>query len=328
MSVKSDLFTPVVPESRAHPNFCALRDSPFHGDTRALISSLYARLGDPNGNFCGDFQSDGFHARLFELACFAYLESAGALISREYERPDFLATINSVPIAMEVTTANPRDGTDREISISQVKLQSREELDPKVYVEFPRRVVSILHKKLNKRYHELPQCLGRPLILVVAPFFEPGSITYTDDALLDCLYGYTEPGTPKFVKPAFFSLDKSTSVAAILYCNQFTVPRFFRMAAQANNTTSIKGMRFGMSYIELNKDEVLLTEYSHRLDDPSIRIETWSQGITVFHNPKAKYPLPIRLLPCTSTFHVEDEMLIREVYGFHPVTSMMQVSMP
>ena len=41
------------------------------------MNALYQRMGDPNGNSLGDFQADGFHTRLFELACFAYLESAG-----------------------------------------------------------------------------------------------------------------------------------------------------------------------------------------------------------------------------------------------------------
>jgi hypothetical protein len=39
-------------------------------------------MGDPNGNFVRDFQGDGFHSRVFELACFAYLEEAGLTITR------------------------------------------------------------------------------------------------------------------------------------------------------------------------------------------------------------------------------------------------------
>ena len=64
-------------------------------------------MGDPNGNFVDDYQADGFHSRLFELACFAYLEEAGMNLDRTHEAPDFLASRGGTRIAIEAsTTAN------------------------------------------------------------------------------------------------------------------------------------------------------------------------------------------------------------------------------
>src|SRR5258708_37494178 len=92
MEKYNDLFGAVVVDHRLHPQFRALRDSVFHADARVLMSTFYKRMGDPNGNFVDDFQADGFHSRLFELACFAYLEEAGLNPDRTHDSPDFLAS--------------------------------------------------------------------------------------------------------------------------------------------------------------------------------------------------------------------------------------------
>ena len=55
-----NLFQSRTHEHKLHPAFRALRDSDIHVDARSLMNALYARMGDPNGNFPGDFQTDGF----------------------------------------------------------------------------------------------------------------------------------------------------------------------------------------------------------------------------------------------------------------------------
>ena len=152
-----NLFQSRMPETRLHPAFRALRDSNIHVDARSFMNALYARMGDPNGNFPGDFQTEGFHSRLFELACFAYLENAGFELNRSYESPDFLASSrDDVTIAIEGTTANPTAGRATNFSLLQMPDLSDEEIFEKVENEFPRRMTSVLQKKLAYRYHDLP----------------------------------------------------------------------------------------------------------------------------------------------------------------------------
>lgn len=43
------------------------------GYLRFMVSYAPARFRSLNGNFIRDFQGGGFHSRMFELACFAYL---------------------------------------------------------------------------------------------------------------------------------------------------------------------------------------------------------------------------------------------------------------
>lgn len=324
MDSRPDLFAVSDSDARLHPNFRALRDSPDHGDARALMNALYLRMGDPNGNFLGDFRGHGFHSRLFELACFAYLDDAEFAVDRQFAQPDFLAFKDGERVALEAVTANPPSGRDPDISVRHVKQISQEELEKKIYEEFPQRLLATLQKKLKHRYHKLPHCVGVPLVLITAPYFEPGSVFYSDDALLPCLYGYSETEIPRFRATPFFFMQYAASVSAVVYCNQFTVPRFFRLAPRStNNAPALRVTREGMCMTDHTDSEFLVARYRYDLSDPSAPRETWAQGVTVYHNPNADIPLPAGLLPCTSTFRIDQVGLRREIHGLHTVTSMM-----
>ena len=286
------------------------------------MNALYLRMTDPNGNFLGDFQTNGFHRRLFELACFAYLESAGFDLDRSREAPDFLVSRDGISLAVEATTANPPTGRDIDISAFRMEKLTAEELFAKVNEEFPRRMASILRKKVKHRYHELPQCSGKPLILMVAPFFEAGSVFYTDDALVDCLYGLEQVSRNSRATTPFFLMPEARAVSAVLYCNAFTVPRFFRLATPMNNTEEMIAIRRGFCYIE---HEILPREFEYQVGSPTSPKENWSEGVTMFLNPNALVPILPRLLPSTSTFSVRDGNPVRDVQGFHPVVSFMTV---
>jgi hypothetical protein len=320
-----DLFDSLQNPTWLHPNFVALRDSPFHSDAREAINTLFGRMGDPNGNFVRDFRGEGFHARLFEVAVFAYLEEAGFVMDRSHERPDFVASRNGVAIALEATTSNPPGGSDRDISIFQLRDISEDELRRKVRVEFPRRITSALRRKVNHRYDRLPQCQGRPLVLVIGPFFEPGAVCYTDEALVDCLYGPRTGAESSTSDDSFFAKASSEHVSAILFCNQFTVPRFFRLASSFPRA-GMTVVRKGAFYRNLDEENFGIGIYEHWLGEPSVPAETWHQGVTLFANPWARTPLDPELCPHTSRLWVDAEgQLHKDVGDFHPVTSFMAV---
>jgi hypothetical protein len=79
-----------------------------------------------------------------------------------------------------------------DISIGKLQPLSDAEIRQKVEHDFPIRLARALDKKIRKRYWNQPQCAGKPLVLAVSPFFEPGSLTYTDDAVLGYLYGFAD----------------------------------------------------------------------------------------------------------------------------------------
>jgi hypothetical protein len=315
----TDIFVPMVKEGRFHPQFRSLLNSPYHSEARSLINALYQRMGEPSKTFIRKFQTDNFHSHLFEIACFAYLESAGLKPNRNHSSPDFLASRNGLTLAIEAATANPSNNQAADISLLQMKELPDEELANKVNDEFPRRISSILQKKLKHQYDKLPQCAGSPLILMVAPFFEAGSVYYTDESLVDCLYGVNR------TTPGFFSLPEAESVSAVLYCSAFTVPRFFRLATPLDDTAKVRATREGKYYAVESDGELLEREYQYRIGSPSSPKETWHEGVTLFLNHNARIPISKEILPCTSSFSTEDSYLVREVRGFHPMTSFMRI---
>ena len=172
-----------------HQGFRALKMSRAHIGARALMNRVGHTMGDPDGNFIKDFQSTGFHARVFELACYAYLAEGGIAIDRSFERPDFLASKSGVRFALEAVTANPRSGSPTDVSLQQLRDLPLTEILSKCGDEFPIRVGSPLTSKVRKAYWKLPQCEGLPLVLVIGPFHEAGSQMYVDESLARYLYG-------------------------------------------------------------------------------------------------------------------------------------------
>lgn len=293
----SDLFTPVVKE-RLHDAFRQLLESPFHWAARDLMNDLFRRMGDPDGNFVRDFQTDGFHSRMFEIACYAYLEAQGLEIERS-DRPDFVVARDGQRVALEATTTNPRSGRATDISLRKVEPLSAAAILEKCSNEFPIRMGSALRSKLEKKYWELPSCAGIPFVLIVGPFHEAGSTTYVDDSLARYLYGtetfddWTERNgvlvrgdVPvrahefggKSIPSNFFGEQGAENISAVIYCNQLTVPRFYRMAAQAGIApANVTDVRTG--YCLLPGEGTL--EYQYVVGEDGTPVETWWQGVTI-----------------------------------------------
>ena len=304
-----------------HPQYRSLLESKFHDAARVLMNEIFERMGDPNGNFVRDFQSNGFHSRVFELACFAYLEDAGFAIDRSYEQPDFLISREGNEIAIESVTANPPSSQSADISLLQMPQLSEAAVTAKVVGEFPKRMAKILTRKLTHAYHELPQCKGKPLVLMIAPFFEAGAVFYTDDALMYPLMGAPEPEA-EVVSP-FFQRSDAETVSAVAYCNQFTVPRFLRLGTDFTAPDAPHLTRHGSCYIAGQDGDFYLRKYDHVVGSERTPKETWNEGVTIFKNPNAAVPLPRDVLPASSHVSVRDGYVYREVRGFHPLVSFM-----
>ena len=313
-----DLFDLLTRPERCHPQFTALRDSQAHAGARALINSTYNEMGDPNGRFVRDFQTHGFHGRLFELSCFRYLLAAGFAIDERHERPDFIASRDRRSVAIEVTTANPPSDTDPDISVMRMQELTDEEVHARAEGTFPTRLMASLKKKLRHRYHELPQVAGKPIVLMIAPCFEPAPGVYVDESLLPALY----PLDPSGVGTTFFEWDGAEAISAVVYSNSFTVSKFWRLGAFDYLANECVALRQGMGLFE---GERSVMEFRHMIGHEATPRETWSEGVTLYFNPFAQVPLPEDLLPASSKFVLQDDELVRKINGFHPLASFMTV---
>src|SRR5579863_5615092 len=291
------------------------------------MDNWFLQMGSPRP-FAQNFQAGGFHGRVFELACYAYLKSCGLAVDYRVDSPDFIVSRADTSVAVEASTANSSGDQLEDISIGKLKPLSDEEIFDKVENDFPIRMANVLEKKLRHRYWEQPQCAGKSFVLAVSPFFEAGSITYTDDALLGYLYGFAdkhEYGGRK-VASGFFLRPEVCHVSAVLFTNQFTVPRFYRLSADASVNRRLVAIRQGWYYQRASEAELVCGKYRYRVGHPSSPDEPWWQGVTLFLNPLAARPLREHLLRASSVVRVDYEGdVVREVFGFHTLTSFMAV---
>jgi hypothetical protein len=323
MPRSTDIFTVVVPLGRRHAQFTALLEFAPYADARSLMNKIFQRMGDPNGGFVRHFQGDGFHSRLFELCCFAYLEEAGLGVDRAQPCPDFIVSGQLGHAAVESVTLNSPAGQGTDISLLRLEPLTQEEIFAKVSRELAQRISRTLVRKLKHAYQDLDHCRDRPLVFMVGPFFEAGASFYTDDALFYPLFGGPE-GWENETLP-FFRRKEASAVSAVLYCNQFTVSKFFRLATDFSTSDLPITLREGMCYRPHGVDAHALCKFSHRLGSTATPKEKWAEGITVFENPYARIPLPRGLLPATSFVYVEDGYVSREVAEFHPVVSTTRI---
>lgn len=133
----------------------------------------------------------------------------------------------------------------------------------------------------------------------------------------------TEAGAPEFNEPPLFDREDSKHVSAILYCNQFTVPRHKRMATSPGTLSKSTTIRFGFYFEPDDKEGIFMRPYEFYLNDKNTPKETWSEGVSILHNPNAEVPLTHKLLPSSSVVSCTEEEIIRELEGFHPIISFM-----
>jgi hypothetical protein len=224
---------------------------------------------------------------------------------------------------------------------------SFEDLYEKCTNEFPIRMGRALLKKLKNKYWLLPHCQGIPFVLIIGPFYEPGSIFYIDDSLARYLYGGWDvfpdwvdyKGILTRVAPItsheyegkrlpthFFSQHLSEHVSAVIYSNSFTTSKFARMAIQMGLQSNSQAIRIGTCVLPDGSGGVSVQEFRYRVADQMAPIETWFQGLTIFHNPKAIIPLRENVLKSTNIYQLQNGRLIRDVDSFHPLVSFTVIS--
>jgi hypothetical protein len=326
------MFQPVVPEANLHPDFRTLSTLPGYAPARAIMQKVFEAFRDKDGNFLEQFQTTGFNARTWELFLFAWLTDATVEIDWNHSSPDFCCRHKGIDFFIEAVTANksPAEETSGEFTVEERQEQHR-----------PIRLGSALYSKLQMRYWELPHVSEKPLIFAIEDFHAPDSLAFTSSSLWQYLYGirgswwidgsgvlhvderpveHHRRGT-KVIPSGFFNQAGAENISAVIFGNSGTIAKFNRMGwvlgtARPDN---VKMVRIGTCYDHSpNSPTPLVFQYG--LDDPDAPIETWSQGLEIFHNPHATAPLPLTLL--SIAYHYHDGVMLRSYLpDFHPYGS-------
>lgn len=343
-SAAVDFFALRVPQARLHPSFTTLSEGEGYSPARELISSMMRWHEDIDGNYVEQFQSTAFDARLLELYVFALLVENGFSLEHAHAAPDYLANDGIAEIAIEVTTCNPTvDGNGNVVPAPQPASSEEQAAYLKEYI--PIKFGSALISKLRKRYWELPHVAGKPLAFAIQDFHSPGSMMYARTGLGIYLYGYDydwhhdadgkliiQPRKVaehrwlnKVIPSGFFDLPEAEHISAVLFNNSATLNKFNRMGFVARmGSANVRMIRSGTA---LNPDPDAAEPFGYAMVLDEDYDETWSEGLEVYHNPRACHPLDPGHFP-SAVHHVlqADGMTVTHWDGdFHPLKSATQI---
>lgn len=336
---KIDLFSPIVPIDKQHPYFTKLSDEESFSPAKTVINILMGHYTDIDGNFIEQFQSTGFDARLWELYLDTYLHEENLFLNRDHNAPDFFVEKYGHKVAIEAVIVGRKQDNQPSLLKILPKILSPSLILEKCENEMPIKFGSPLFSKLQKKYWEKEHVKGNSLVFAIADFHDDQSMQWSSNALMRYLYGYSvetkfENGQfvhsavkvdkhqlgNKVIPSGFFSQPDTEHVSAVLFSASGTISKFNRIGKQAGfGSKDITMFRFGTCH---NNDEDANTPSLFRYQVTTKSNETWAEGLSMFHNPNAKYPVPHELFPSIAHHYMKEDEMISFIPEFHPYSSM------
>lgn len=337
-----DLFKIIVSGNKIHPYFVKVKDDNQFYPSKMALMEISNHMDDIDGNFVDQFQSvNGFDARLWEIYLFAALIEQNFKILREHESPDFIVVKNDIEIGIEaVVVSRKKENPPSSFLLEEPKnpLQIRNKLENEV----PLRFGSTLFSKVQKKYWELPHLKEKPFLIALADFHDNLSMIWSFMGLVDYLYGqkhiieidefgkkrkrvepikdYTKKSGAKIPSGFFFQEGKGIeNVSGILFSSTGTIGKFTRMGIQAG-FKSENQIVYRMGEIFNIKDGIEPKRFSYKVDEDGN--ETWSQGMNLFHNPKALYKIKKELFPEIAHHEFVKGEVLSYIPDFHPYSSI------
>lgn len=339
-----DFFTPLVPKEKLNRDFETITAIEGYSPAVELMKPMMRWYEDADGNFVEQFQTTGFDTRLWELYIFAMLVEAGYVLDRSVPIPDFYARNAFGEICVEATTVNPtRDAQGKPVPTPPLDTEEQIRLFQKEYM--PIRFAGPLTAKLAKKYWEKPNVQGRPLLFAIQDFHAPMSMMVSRSALPIYLYGMTWDwhhdangklvivpqkvdvhrwGT-KEVQSGFFNLPDAENVSAVIANATATISKFNRMGVLGGfGSKRVRLVREGTAArVDPNASEPM--HFVHDVNALEYS-EAWMEGVDVFHNPRAKYPLDPAMLPGAAHHRLlESGQMDSRVPAWQPFASVTRI---
>ena len=344
-----DLFNIQAEESKLNSTFKILQTNRCWTPAKRIITEMMRNYEDIDRNFVQQFQTSAFDARLWELYLYNVFLEEGLYIERPKPAPDFYVRRGRFSAFIEAVTVNPSSQESKKTQDKSILPKSIEEINRINHTIMPVRFGRALNSKVQKHYEINESVKGKPLILAIADFHEQGSMMWTHSALPRYLYGreykitktpqrkiiiigsnIDASGTiegksiPKEFPPGFFFRDDTKFISAVMFSSTGTLSKFNRMGMIAGfGEKNQKMMRMGCC---INHKENAIAPLSFIFDiRPGNIKETWAEGMSIFHNPNAEYPLDKNLFPEMAQHWYEKGDIISTVPKFHPLWSLTNI---
>jgi hypothetical protein len=337
-----DLFTPVTTDDNLHPMFKLISEGDHWIPARSILSEMMRHFTDVDGNFVEQFQTTGFDSRTWELYLFAALLELGLFVEKPTPAPDFVVRMGRKKVFIEAVTVNPTGNVPLPKPEDNPVVRSPEEITELLKTKIPIKFASPLWSKLNRTnpYWEMEAVAGHPLVFAIADFHEKQSMLWTSTALMNYLYGvthdflYDDKGqlivTPikletheyegKQIPSGFFLQEKAENISGILFSASGTISKFNRMGRLAGfGLPEQRMIRSGFCHRH-DDNAALPAQFMHEMKQGEVR-ETWAEGLSMFHNPRAKHPVDWRMFPGIAHHFYEAGHIRSLLPEFHPYAS-------
>ena len=334
-----NLFTELIDKSKLHPFFSILKNNISHLAAKEILLEIEKFFIDIDGNFIEQFQSlNGFDSRLWEIYLFCFLTEEQFDLKRNVTSPDFMAEKGNDKIAIEgVIVDRKKDNPPKTFpNIHKTLEETRAENSNNM----PLRFGSALYSKLKKEYWKLPHVKDRPLVIAIADFHDDMSMTWSFPAIIDMLYGfkhtflydhegkliitptkiidYSKPSGIK-VSPGFFFQPGAENISGVLFSSTATLAKFNRIGKQAGfGDEACKIIRVGTCHKHdpnASRPEMFMYEVNEQC------LETWAEGMSLFHNPRALHPIKQDLFSSIAHHTFIDGQIQSTIPDFHPYFS-------
>ena len=295
-----DLFTPLVPATDFHPAFNQIIEHslPFE---RAVLDQWAKGFADRDGKFVKEFQTT-FDSSFWELYLFAVFKELGLKCDLTKSSPDF-CVVSPDLFSVEAVVALNAVGT------TSVPNANPSEF-PQDLNEFNRHAIIRLlnsldskHRKYDDYYCKLEHVKEKPFVLAIASFDRPKFQLQAQRAIEAVLYRYyvdeesflrKEGGSecPAPHDKEHVIKDSGASLPLGLFCDK-------RMSGISAVIQSTSGTWSKVTAMSDDPDVIIDAVYENRREGGmsfyrgpnSFYKEHLLDGLRVYHNPYADYPL-------------------------------------
>jgi hypothetical protein len=300
-----DLFTPIVPSEKWHPNFAnVIKMESQHNLT--VLQRWAEGFVDRDGKFVREFQTT-FNSSFWELYLFALLKEIGCSVDFTFNSPDFVVT-TPTPLILEATIASNAEGaTPEHESFFRSKLPSDlNEFNHSAILRLANSI-SAKSKKYLQSYSNLDHVKGKPFVLAVTPFDRPFAYLQVHRAIDAVLYGYYVDEQSFLANPVpgghptvmhlqsvrknesvsipvgLFNDDSHSHISAVIFNPCATWGKVRALAADPNPCVFFNAVRSDPR----NGDEWVFSGPKNSYE------ESLLAGLRIYHNPHAMHPLDL-----------------------------------
>ncbi len=323
------LFKKTLPEDKLHKNYLSILKSTKKEDRDELLRWCKG-FPDRDNKFVKEFQTT-FNSSFWEVYLYALFQELQFPMNWEHASPDFHVETKSQELIIEATTASNTRGKkpewERDLNFSDLPRKKFREVNRESIIRLSNAITS-KNTKYQKKYQSLEHVVNKPFLLAVAPFEQPHfNIQYDvpitallfdyyvdEDAYIENpdLYQNGPPGVSlgsvekdngSLIKLGFFENESFSDISAIIFSTTATWGKVEVMSKGSKFNRFVSSIWFEGKSNKLKYNSSKASQYTENIRD----------GLMVFHNPYAKFPVDPKIFKIDGVVQIFMDKITRKI---------------